>query len=374
MAKESKIEIEQSKLSMKHQATAENPAVNSPMIKLISGKDCCGETAFAEFLATKNIFKKTDGVQFYHYTQSFRVGSDISPQTAHEIAMEFAKENYKGFEVLIATHKDADHLHSHFIINSVSFEDGKKLHQSPDTIRKLRLSSDNICKAHGQEVLPTYTYGRSQTMSRAEKRATQNGTSWKRKLAKDIDICMSKSNGQEGFVFLMESLGYRVNWSDARKNITYTTADGMRCRDDRFRNPKYLKVNMEQEFDNRQQQTNDIQTGWEYQSATVAHPMDIKGIGKELLWQVQALAYAADEDDELQQIMEIAMITTLSVTGVCLLVCAINNQTEDKITDDFVRKTVDDLLQEPENQLGYEDEITEEMQEERPFTMNIGGC
>ncbi len=357
VARESKIDIEQSKLSMTHHLSSEKPPENSQTIKLISGKDCCAESAFSEFMATKNIFKKTDGVQFYHYTQSFKVGSDISPQTAHEIAMEFAKENYEGFEVLIATHKDADHLHSHFIINSVNFETGKKLHQPPDTIRKLRLSSDNICLAHGQEILPTYTHGRSQTMSRAERRAFEKGTSWKRKLATDIDICMSKSKNQDDFIYLMESLRYRVKWTDSRKNITYTNPDGQRCRDDRLHNPKYLKENMEQEFENRYYQNSEIKTGWEYQSKNVARPMDIKGIGKELLWQANSLSYAVDDDDETAIIGAIALATALSFAGVYLLLQKLNGQTDETITDDFVRQEVEQLLQEPENQMGYEEEI-----------------
>lgn len=91
---------------------------------LISGKDCIGQNAFVEFKCTKDVFKKNTGVQFYHYTQSFKTDMDISPKTAHEIAMKFAEENYKDFQVLVATHVDAGHLHSHFIVNSVSFEDG----------------------------------------------------------------------------------------------------------------------------------------------------------------------------------------------------------------------------------------------------------
>ncbi len=103
-------------------------------IKLLSGINCVPETAFSEFMATKSSYKKLDGIQFYHYTQSFKDGENISPKTAHEIAIKFAETHYKNYEVLIATHIDNEHLHSHFIINSVSFETGKKLHQPHNTI------------------------------------------------------------------------------------------------------------------------------------------------------------------------------------------------------------------------------------------------
>ena len=172
--------------------------------QLITGQNCCAETAFAEFTATKARYKKNGQVQFYHYTQSFKVGLDITPQQAHEIALEFAQKNYSNYEVLIATHTDVPHIHSHFIINSVSFEHGKKLHQTPHTLRELRLSSDEICMAHGFEVLPTYTFGRSKTPSRALRKAHERGDSWKDQLQQAIEFAMIRSFNKEDFIFLME--------------------------------------------------------------------------------------------------------------------------------------------------------------------------
>ena len=121
-------------------------------IRLISGKDCCPETAFAEFMATKNSYKKADNTMFYHYDQAFKDGETISPKTAHEIAVKFAKDNYPDFEVVIATHVDNEHLHSHFIINSVSFKTGKKLHEGPKTLQKLRAWSDYTGAVHRRQV------------------------------------------------------------------------------------------------------------------------------------------------------------------------------------------------------------------------------
>ncbi len=172
--------------------------------QLITGQNCCAETAFSEFTATKARYTKSDQVQFYHYTQSFKVGLDISPQQAHKIALEFAKKNYPDYEVLIATHTDAPYIHSHFIINSVSFEHGKKLHQPPNTLRILRQSSDEICMAHGFEVLPTYTFGRSKTPSRAQRKAHERGDSWKDQLQQAIEFAMIRSFNKEDFIFLME--------------------------------------------------------------------------------------------------------------------------------------------------------------------------
>lgn len=93
--------------------------------RLVSGVNCDGENAFAEFLATKKSYKKTDGMNFYQYVQSFSPEENITPQKAYEVALEFAEKAWAGYEVLVATHCDAQHIHSHFVINSVSFENGK---------------------------------------------------------------------------------------------------------------------------------------------------------------------------------------------------------------------------------------------------------
>ena len=169
--------------------------------RLITGVNCCAETAVSEFLSTKAQHKKTGDTQFYHYTQSFKVGENISPQTAHKIALEFAQKNYPNYEVLVATHIDAAHIHSHLIVNSVSFVDGKKLHQPPDTLRKLRLSSDEICQAHGFDTLPIYTFGRSKTPSRAQRRAQTRGNSWKDNLQQAIDDAMRRRSGELSALF-----------------------------------------------------------------------------------------------------------------------------------------------------------------------------
>jgi len=133
-------------------------------IRLISGKDCCPETAFVEFMATKKSFKKSDRTMFYHYNQAFKDGETISPKTAHEIAVKFAEDNYPDYEVVIATHVDNEHLHSHFIINSVSFKTGKKLHEGPKTLLKLRAYSDQICQQYELTTLEPYTGGKSQSL------------------------------------------------------------------------------------------------------------------------------------------------------------------------------------------------------------------
>ncbi len=123
---------------------------------LVSGVNCVGANAQQEFLATKRVYGKTDGTNFYQYVQSFSPEENLSPAEAHQIALEFAAKAWPGHEVLVTTHCDAPHLHSHFVINSVNFENGYKLRQSPNTLKILRAVSDEICCAHGLTVLEPY--------------------------------------------------------------------------------------------------------------------------------------------------------------------------------------------------------------------------
>ena len=231
--------------------------------RLVSGVNCDGENAFREFMTTKKVHDKDNGVFFYQYVQSFSLTEKITPEQAHEVALEFAEKAWSGHEVLVATHCDKEHIHSHFVINSVGFESGMKLRQSPSTLKKLRKLSDEICIAHGLSVLQPYQGGRN-SMSSREYRARLRGSSWKEKLAKDIDTAMSYSGSKDEFIRNMFILGYRMTWTDTRKNITFHCPNGKKCCDDKLHDDKYLKENIERELRQREFPAGAEQpTGWE---------------------------------------------------------------------------------------------------------------
>ena len=221
--------------------------------RLVSGINCDGENAFKEFIATKKSYGKTDGMNFYQYVQSFSPEENITPQKAHEIALEFAEKAWTGYEVLVATHCDAQHIHSHFVINSVSFENGKKLRQNPNTLNPLRALSDEICRQHNLSTLESYSKNGIKISTR-EYRTAVKGQSWKFKLMNDIDKAMNISGNKEDFINAMSIMGYSVTWTDDRKYITYQCPSKMKCRDIKLHNEKYLKGNMENEFRYRQEQ------------------------------------------------------------------------------------------------------------------------
>lgn len=221
--------------------------------RLVSGINCDGENAFKEFMATKKSYGKTDGMNFYQYVQSFSPEENITPHQAHEIAIEFAEKAWKGYEVLVATHCDAQHIHSHFVINSVSFENGKKLRQNPNTLKSLRALSDEICRHHNLSTLEPYSKD-GMKISTREYRTAVKGQSWKFKLMNDIDKAMNISGSKEDFINAMSIMGYSVTWTDGRKYITYQCPNKMKCRDIKLHNDKYLKGSMENEFRYRQEQ------------------------------------------------------------------------------------------------------------------------
>ena len=217
--------------------------------RLVSGWNCTAQSALSEMLLTKEQHRKTDGRQYYHFVQSFAETDDLTPQEAHAIALELARREFPDFEVLVATHIDTDHLHSHLIVNSVSFQGGRKLHQSAADLQAHRLASDEICAAHGLDILPPpQKQAKQKRMGTREYRSAAKGESWKFRLMNTIDQCMKYAATKGEFLSLMESEGYQVRWTDGRKNITYTTPEGMKCRDDRLHEEKYTKEVMEHEF------------------------------------------------------------------------------------------------------------------------------
>ena len=213
---------------------------------LISGINCQPQSVYDDFLNTKLLYHKDSGVMFYHMVQSFPKGEMIDPRQAHEAARRLAKY-FDGCEVLVCTHVDRGHIHSHCVINSVNFETGKKLHMAKEQLQELMRRNDAICLEMG---LPVFDAPMQQArgMSGAEYHAALKGQSWKLRLMNTIDACMKYAADKDAFVSLMASEGYAIRWESGRKYITYTTPDGMRCRDNKLHEEKYCKEAVEHEF------------------------------------------------------------------------------------------------------------------------------
>ena len=216
---------------------------------LISGVNCVPQAALLEFMNTKRQYGSTDGRMYYHMVQSFRPDDSVTPEMAHEIALKLAQQ-IPGYEIIVATHTDREHLHSHFVINSVSNETGLKYHSNEESLMALRKASDELCMQYGLSVVKPkkQKQKKERTMSDREYRAYAKGKSWKMDLEITVDECMAQARSREHFIRLMEYNGYEVRWEDTRKNITYTTPEGHKCCDDKMNGLKYLKEMMEYEF------------------------------------------------------------------------------------------------------------------------------
>ena len=213
---------------------------------LVSGINCQPQSVYDDFINTKLLYHKDGGVMFYHMVQSFPKGAAVDPRQAHEAARRLA-EYFDGCEVLVCTHVDRGHIHSHCVINSVNFETGKKLHMAKEQIQELMRRNDAICQELG---LPAFDAPTQQArgMSGAEYHTALKGQSWKLRLMNTIDECMKYAADKDAFVSLMASEGYQVRWEISRKYITYTTPDGLKCRDSKLHEEKYCKEAMEHEF------------------------------------------------------------------------------------------------------------------------------
>lgn len=151
--------------------------------RYVTGINCSPQSCFDEMQLTKKLYSKTGGRLYYHLVQSFPKGYEIDPELAHKIAVEFAEKAFGKYECVVATHIDREHIHSHIVFTSVSFEDGRKHHSNLEDVKNLMKLSDEICLKHGVSVLdsPEDKLGQKKTdkMSDREYRAADKGESWK---------------------------------------------------------------------------------------------------------------------------------------------------------------------------------------------------
>ena len=228
--------------------TMQNKKTECDGQQLVTGINCQPDSVYADFMTTKRLYHKTDGVLFYHMVQSFPKGEAVDPVTAHAAALKLA-EYYEGYEVLVCTHTDREHIHSHFLINSVNFDTGKKLHIAKEQLQKLRQRNDQVCMEFSLPVFqPKDRRQKTKAMTVGEYHTAARGQSKKLQLMNIINDCMRHASSREEFIALMESEGYKVRWETSRRNITYTTPSGWQCRDRLLFGDKYLKEKMEYEF------------------------------------------------------------------------------------------------------------------------------
>ena len=169
----------------------------------VSTLNCDENYPYDDMIDTKDYFNKKYGNLAYHGYQSFKEG-EVTPDIAHEIGVKFVSEMFKDYEVVVATHQNTNHIHNHFIINSVSFKDGKKYNNNRTNLAKLRNISDSLCAEYGLSVLDEDKfYKRTYTTS-------ISNDEYYKTLKEDLDNVISYSVTLKQLFERMRSLGYKV--------------------------------------------------------------------------------------------------------------------------------------------------------------------
>ena len=185
-----------------------------------TGINCSVEFARDQFDTTKLRFGKTGGNVAYHAYQSFAPG-EVTPDEAHAIGVQLAKELWGDrFQMVVATHTNSHCVHSHIVINSVSFRDGKKFHDCRDTYKQLREMSDRICLEHGLSIVDTPRgRGVSQYVYKMEKAGMPTRYNVARQA---IDEAVSLSLNIDEFKSELRRRGYNYRFDPQRKYWTVT--------------------------------------------------------------------------------------------------------------------------------------------------------
>lgn len=180
--------------------------------ELVTTIGCSPKTAYEEFVFTKNYFNKDSGRQYIHFTQAFSPGDPITPEQAHEIGKKLLEKHkqFEGFQIVMTTHTDKDHLHNHFVINTVR-NTGKKWQQSNYDLAQMKDLSDEIAAEYGAYIIDHRKEGYGY-VANGEFKSIKEERSWKQELQNAIWEARRASVSKEEFIGNMEKLGYKVDW------------------------------------------------------------------------------------------------------------------------------------------------------------------
>ena len=161
-----------------------------------------------QFYVVRMAYNKNDNILSHHYVQSFSPNEKVTPEIAHQIGVELAENIAPGFQVIVSTHVDKDHLHNHIIINSVSMETGLKWKGNGDTLKTMRAESDKLCRQHGLTVIQKQSGLRG--IDQATQKLAEKGKSWKVELCKALDEAVKQCSRKKEFIAFMKRKGFEI--------------------------------------------------------------------------------------------------------------------------------------------------------------------
>ena len=238
----------------------------SELLTYITGPYCHNEInydlVYRTFLEEKKMWNKDTGRMYAHNIISWHKDEQITPEQAFEFGKEFAEKWFSGFQTLVAVHKDKEHIHCHLVTNSVSYEDGRKLHNTKKDLERMKQLTNQMCRERGLTVAEKGKHFDGSQIEKGEVIAwSKDKYNLFRQQVKDsfvadcamavlkaLENCISK----EKFIEKMKQFGWNVNWTEKRKHITFQNQDGKKVRDSNLSKTFHLdisKEDLENEFD-----------------------------------------------------------------------------------------------------------------------------
>lgn len=216
-------------------------------VRLIGGYNCTPSFILDEMKATKKAWDKIDGRQCKHFIQSFPKDENITLAEANQIAKELIESwsKFQGYEVCYATHKDREHIHTHIIVNSVSFETGWKFNYSKKELQDMKDLSDQILVNHQKRICVKNDEITSFDMNSyrpIEKAAQGTYTSWMLKIMMAVTKALSEAQSKEMFSKALLDSDIQVDWQKNKKYVVFTDKNGNKVRDKRL--AKIFKINL----------------------------------------------------------------------------------------------------------------------------------
>ena len=238
----------------------------SELLTYVTGPYCHDEInydlVYRTFLEEKKMWDKDSGRMYAHNIISWHKDEQITPEQALEFGKEFAENWFSGFQTLMAVHKDKDHIHCHLVTNSVSYEDGRKLHNTKKDLERMKQLTNQMCRERELTVAEKGKHFDGSQIEKGEVIAwSKDKYNLFRQQVKDsfvadcamavlkaLENCISK----EKFIEKMKQFGWNVNWTEKRKHITFQNQDGKKVRDSNLSKTFHLdisKEDLENEFD-----------------------------------------------------------------------------------------------------------------------------
>ena len=246
----------------------------SELLTYITGPYCHNEInydlVYRTFLEEKKMWNKDTGRMYAHNIISWHKDEQITPEQAFEFGKEFAENWFSGFQTLVAVHKDKDHIHCHLVTNSVSYEDGRKLHNTRKDLERMKQLTNQMCRERGLTVAEKGKHFDGSQIEKGEVIAwSKDKYNLFRQQVKDsfvadcamavlkaLENCISK----EKFIEKMKQFGWNVNWTEKRKHITFQNQEGKKVRDSKLFKTFHLDISkegLENEFNGNRKKARD---------------------------------------------------------------------------------------------------------------------